>query len=104
MVCSQGWRVCFYCVGCASVILGVLVALLLDEVPRKNVQRIKQDDVGGTGSQPAPRKDWQAFMKDMFSQSLATPSVLLVVAEVGLCSVCPEGTCARMNSMCGLDG
>lgn len=85
---SQGWRVCFFCVGGASILLGLLIAVFLEEIPRgRSRKRAKVDESGGTGG-PAisdtaePEQDWFTFFKSVFSQSLATRSIVIILAEV----------------------
>ncbi|KAL8427284.1 hypothetical protein Efla_002722 [Eimeria flavescens] len=77
----KGWRACFVCVGAMSMLLGVIIAFVLEEIPRRRVLRPVVDDSGGTGSNPQVTDSWWKFLKDVFTQSLATPSVVIVLIE-----------------------
>ena len=41
------------------------------------------DDTGGTGSVMQSADTWSSFLKEVVTKSLATPSVLIVLVEVG---------------------
>ncbi|PFH34787.1 transporter, major facilitator family protein [Besnoitia besnoiti] len=89
----RGWRVCFFCVGGASIVLGILIAIFLEEIPRKKSRRRAKllDESGGTGGpapQPQEEQNWLSFFKDVFSQSLSTPSIVIILAE-GLLGTVP---------------
>lgn len=80
--CFQGWRACFICVGALSCLLGVLISFILEEIPRRRVLRPRMDDSGGTGSVSQSPDTWSSFLKAVFSESVFTPSVLIVILEV----------------------
>ncbi|KEP63032.1 UNVERIFIED_CONTAM: transporter, major facilitator family protein [Hammondia hammondi] len=89
----RGWRVCFFCVGGASMVLGLLIAFFLEEIPRKKSRRRAKfvDESGGTGGPTPPAQEeqnWLSFFKDVFSQSLSTPSIVIILAE-GLLGTVP---------------
>lgn len=80
----RGWRVSFLCVGGLSILLGAVIALFLDEIPRSRWRRRKAvvDDSGGTGSaQPEVKSDWLTFVKELVALSLFRKSVLILLAE-----------------------
>ena len=68
--------------GALSALLGLIIAFVLEEIPRRRVLRPKTDDSGGTGSNPSVPDTWRGFLKDVVTQSLATSSVVIVIIEV----------------------
>ncbi|OEH74396.1 transmembrane domain-containing protein [Cyclospora cayetanensis] len=84
----KGWRACFICVGALSAFLGVVIAFVLEEIPRRRLLRPKGDESGGTGSDSHISDNWSTFLKDVLTKSLATPSVLIVLVE-GLVGTIP---------------
>ncbi|CDJ65678.1 transmembrane domian-containing protein, putative [Eimeria necatrix] len=84
----KGWRACFICVGALSCLLGVLISFILEEIPRRRVLRPRMDDSGGTGSVSQSPDTWSSFLKAVFTESVFTPSVLIVILE-GLVGTIP---------------
>eukprot|EP00070_Physeter_catodon_P039049 XP_028345943.1 protein spinster homolog 1-like [Physeter catodon] len=89
----RGWRVCFFGVGSTSMFLGLIIAVLLEEIPRrKSRKRVIAEDSGGTGGTSVAEEGqmgvW-AFFNRVFTQSLSTPSIVLVLLELAMLARIP---------------